>query len=373
VAVSDAYLRATMTTREGVVGRHLFDVFPDNPDDPNADGVRNLRASLDRVKQHGVVDAMPIQRYDIRRPPAEGGGFETRFWSPVNHPVLGRSGLDYIIHSVEDVTSFMAQQDITKALRTDADKMTAEIAQHARRVAETSRQLKEANAELEAFSYSVSHDLRAPLRAIQGFSQVVLEDYAEHLDAQGQEYLRRVDAAAHRMGALIEDLLRLSRISRSELAEERVDLSALARSVWGEIAKGDPGRNVDVVIPDGLAARGDSRLLRIALENLLGNAWKFTSKVAAPTVRFDGERTEGRTAFYVRDNGAGFDMAYAEKMFAPFQRFHSDKEFAGTGVGLATVQRIVRRHGGRIWAESAPGRGATFFFTLGSDEKAIAP
>ena len=220
------------------------------------------------------------------------------------------------------------------------------------------------NKELEAFSYSVSHDLRAPLRAIDGFSQAVIEDAADRLDPASRGYLDRVRQAAQRMGLLIDDLLKLARIARTELSLDEVDLSALGHAVAREIGEADPARPARIVVAEGLVARADPRLLRIALENLVGNAWKFTAGRDPAEIRIGRAEHDGETAFFVRDNGVGFDMAYADKLFGAFQRLHDAKQFPGTGVGLATVQRIVRKHGGRIWAESAPGQGAAFYFTL---------
>ena len=225
-------------------------------------------------------------------------------------------------------------------------------------------QLESANAELDAFAYSVSHDLRAPLRSIDGFSQALLEDYAGKLDATGQDYLRRVRAGTQRMGALIDDLLNLSRVTRSEMVIRTVDVSDLARQLAGELASGDPEREVDVVIAPGLEARADEGLLRLVLQNLIGNAWKFTGKRTDARIEVGMVAANGERAYFVRDNGAGFDMTYAPKLFGAFQRLHRATEFPGTGVGLATVQRIIHRHGGRVWAESALDRGATFYFTL---------
>ena len=234
-----------------------------------------------------------------------------------------------------------------------------------KREAEELRAAKEAaeatSRELESFSYSVSHDLRAPLRAIDGFSAAVLEDYGAQLDEEGRACLRRVRAAAQRMGELIDDLLELSRVSRQGLNRERINLSGLARVILAELQKRDPERQVTVIIEPELSAECDARLLRVALENLFGNAWKFTSKKPSASIAFG--RSGG--AFYVKDDGAGFQMDYANKLFGAFQRLHGKHEFEGTGIGLATVQRIVHRHGGRIWAEAEPGKGATFHFTLG--------
>ena len=222
-----------------------------------------------------------------------------------------------------------------------------------------------ANRELEAFSYSVAHDLRAPLRGIDGFSQALLEDYADKIDQEGRRHLTFLRESAQQMGRLIDDLLGLSRVARAELCRSPVDLSVVARNVAARLGKAEPGRQVEIVIADGIGAEGDAPLLRIALENLLGNAWKFTSKRAGARVEVGMMSVEGEAAYFVRDNGAGFDPAYQAKLFGVFQRLHSTDEFEGTGIGLATVKRIVNRHGGRIWAASEVDRGATFYFTLG--------
>jgi light-regulated signal transduction histidine kinase (bacteriophytochrome) len=226
------------------------------------------------------------------------------------------------------------------------------------------KNLEAANKELEAFSYSVSHDLRAPLRAIDGFSKILLEDYHDRLDAAGKDCLERVRAATLRMAQLIDDMLELSRVTRTEMRREKVDLNKIAKDVVEDLRASDPQRDVAFVVREGLEADGDPRLLRVVLGNLLGNAWKFTSKLNHATIEFGAIQLDGRPAYFVRDNGAGFDMAYAGKLFGIFQRLHAMAEFPGTGIGLATVQRIVHRHGGRVWAEGEVGKGATFYFTL---------
>jgi len=232
------------------------------------------------------------------------------------------------------------------------------------RVQERTAQLEGVNKELEAFSYSVSHDLRAPLRGIDGFSKALLEDYGDKFDENGKQFLNRVRAAAQRMAELIDNLLALSQVTRGELIREKVNLSSLARSVAAELKQGAPGRDVKFDLPDDVLVEGDPRLLLIVLENLLGNAWKFSSKHSRARVEFGVATDDGETIYYVRDDGAGFDMTYAGKLFRAFQRLHQANEFQGTGIGLATVARIVHRHGGRVWAESEVEKGATFCFTL---------
>ncbi|MBI4266790.1 MAG: PAS domain S-box protein [Chloroflexi bacterium] len=251
-------------------------------------------------------------------------------------------------------------QDITE--RTQAEAEIKQLNEDLRRHA---AELEAANKELEAFTYSVSHDLRTPLRSMEGFSQALAEDYADKLDEQGRKYLGYVQESSELMGQLIDDLLKLSRVTRQEMSPDSVNLDELARPVIAELKKHEPGRQVDVTIAPGLICRGDARLLRIALENLLGNAWKFTGKAAPARIEVGGIEKDGRKTYFVRDNGAGFDMKYADKLFQPFQRLHKASDFPGTGVGLATVQRIIRRHGGEVWGEGKTGEGATFYFTLG--------
>jgi signal transduction histidine kinase len=261
-------------------------------------------------------------------------------------------------------------REITEHMQTGQQlhKLNQELEQ---RVIERTGLLKAANRELEAFTYSVSHDLRAPLRSIDGFSQALLEDYGEVLDAEGREFLQRVRRAAQRMGQLVDDLLKLSRITGGEMVREPVDLSRLAASVVEELRQENPTREVEVVIQPGVCAEGDGRLLRVVLENLFGNAWKFTSRREQARIEFGivdhavlNPGQPDQTVYAVRDNGAGFDPAYAGKLFGVFQRLHLATEFPGTGIGLATVQRVIHRHRGRIWAEGALNEGAAFFFTL---------
>jgi PAS domain S-box-containing protein len=371
VAVSDAYLKATMTKREEILGRGLFEIFPDNPADPTANGVSNLRTSINRVLQSAVTDIMAIQKYDVRR---SDGVFEERFWSPVNSPVFGPDRrIEHIIHRVEDVTEFVKQKSRSvgheNALRARMEQMEAEIFQSSQQVKAANEQLYAANKELEAFCYSVSHDLRAPLRSIDGFSQTLLEDYADKLDDSGRNHLQRVRAATQRMGQLIDDLLNLSRLSRREVRRQPVNLSELACDVADELRERDPQRHVELRIAEDLKAHGDPELLHVVLENLLGNAWKYTAKRPQATIEFGLSRDNGSASFFVRDNGVGFDMQYADKLFVPFQRLHGMNEFPGTGVGLASVERIIHHHGGHVGVQAEVNKGATFYFTLPNEVK----
>ena len=229
-------------------------------------------------------------------------------------------------------------------------------------------QLDAANQELEAFSYSVAHDLRTPLRALDGFSLALVEDYTDKLDEKGHDYLGRIRAASQHMGRLIDDLLELSRVARSPLNRRAVDLSALAEDIAQELRSAGAPRDTDLVISPGLVANADERLLRIVLTNLLGNAWKFTESQPHALIEFGVEELEGQVPYFVRDDGAGFDMAHVGQLFTPFQRLHSRADFPGNGIGLSLTARIIERHGGRIWAEGAEGQGATFHFTLSSQK-----
>jgi PAS domain S-box-containing protein len=228
----------------------------------------------------------------------------------------------------------------------------------------TGAQLAAANHELEAFAYSVSHDLRAPLRAIDGFSQALVEDYDQQLDAEARGYLARIRGGVRRMSQLIDDLLQLSRVSRSEMARARVDLSTIVTRIIAELRESSPEREVEVVIAQRVMAWCDASLLRVVLDNLLANAWKFTSNHARARIEFGVTTATGQPVYYVRDDGAGYDPAFANKLFGVFQRLHDAHEFPGTGIGLATVQRVIHRHGGQVWSEGAVEQGATFFFTL---------
>ncbi len=277
-----------------------------------------------------------------------------------------REQLHYREMEAVEMQALRELSETRAALIADLEEKNAALARTNEELHRAKTAADTANQELESFSYSVSHDLRAPLRAIDGFSQMLLKQCGAQLDDKSRHYFDRVREGTQRMGQLIDDMLALARVTRTELRFERIDLTALARAIVAELRAGAPEREAEIAIADGLTAHGDRGLLRILLENLLGNAWKFTVKAAAARIEFarHAAALDGGVAFVVRDNGAGFDMQYAGKLFGVFQRLHAAEEFPGTGIGLATVARVVRRHRGRVWAESAPDRGAAFYFTL---------
>jgi PAS domain S-box-containing protein len=374
VAASDAYLQATLTTRDGILGHALFEVFPDNPDDPETTAVSNLRASIDRVIRNAAPDTMAIQKHDVRGP---DGVFVERYWSSMNAPMFGSARqIKYIVHRVEEVTEFVRQRSRgasdTAEFRIRLEQMEAEVFQSSQKVQAANQQLEAANKELEAFSYSVSHDLRSPLRAINGFARMLTEDHGDKLDAEGRRLLEVVRSEALRMGQLIDELLQFSRLGPKALQKSAIDMTPLAREVYNELRTRSPERTVDFRLDSLPLAAADPALLRQVWINLLDNALKFSRHRERAEIVVTGSIQAGEATYSVRDNGAGFDMRYSEKLFGVFQRLHGLEEFEGTGVGLALVQRIVHRHGGRVWAEGAPDRGATFSFSLPVSETSVA-
>jgi PAS domain S-box-containing protein len=319
--------------RDQLMGKSDYDFFPR----PEAEFF--IQKDRETLASKAMVD-IPEEPIQTNR--------GTRWLHTKKVPILDSEGAPTYLLGIS--------QDITERRSAQADLLRAKEATEV------------ANRELEAFSYSVAHDLRSPLRAIDGFSQALLEDYADKLDDEGRLYLNRLRGAAQQMAELIDDLLTLSRVTRAEIRRQRVDLTERVRSIVTRLTSTDGHRSAEVQVAEGLRAFGDPGLLAVVLENLLGNAWKFTSKRKHAEIAFGREENRGVSAFFVRDNGAGFDMAYADRLFGVFQRLHHATEFEGTGIGLATVQRIVARHGGRIWAEGALDRGATFYFTLADEE-----
>jgi PAS domain S-box-containing protein len=316
--INHAAAAALGAAPEEVIGRPLASLFSEPP--PEADAARDAEVLL-RTKDGRATPAL----------------FSSSVLRARDGELRGYVGV---------------ARDITERKRAEKALIAAKLAAEA------------SSRELEAFSYSVAHDLRAPLRSVDGFSQALLEKYADKLDEEGKDYLKRVRLGSRKMSQLIDDLLNLSRITRSVMRLESVDLSALAKDIASELSRAEPGRRVEFVVAPRLITRGDANLLRIALVNLLGNSWKYTSKHPRARIEFGAEDREGKRVYFVRDDGAGFDMAFSKRLFQPFSRLHATGEFEGTGIGLATVQRVIARHEGRIWGEAAVERGAVFYFTL---------
>jgi PAS domain S-box-containing protein len=339
--VNREYERLFEVKRDEIMGLTDHDLFPvEMADDFLANDKRALAADAPILMEEEAPQDDGVHTYIT-----------------VKFPLTDAGGRTYGVCGIStDITDRKRAEEEVRLLNSELEL----------RVRQRTEELEASARELDAFAYSVSHDLRAPLRSVDGFSQILLEDYTDRIDGTGQDYLRRLRASTQRMGRLIDDLLELSRTTRTELRREQVDLSELARATTAELRAADPDRDVTVVIADGLVAPGDRRLLGLAVQNLFSNAWKFTAKRPDARIEMESVWQDGQLQFRVSDNGAGFDMRYVDKLFGPFQRLHTVAEFEGTGIGLATVRRIIRRHGGEVRGEGAPGRGATFFFTLPS-------
>ena len=339
--INGEYERLFSVRREEVVGLTDHDLFP-------AAVADEFRANDLQAARAGG----PVQMEETV--PNDDG---LRTYLTVKFPLLNDAGEAYAVCGIStDITDRKRAEQAVADLNADLE----------RRVDERTAELRASTRELDAFAYSVSHDLRAPLRSLSGFSQLLLDDYADQLDETGISHLHRLQANASRMAQLIEDLLRLSQTTRAELRRQRVDLSELASLILQEFQLAEPERTVEIIIDPRMTAVGDWHLLRIALYNIIANAWKFSAKEPAARIELGRAPATSGPVFFVRDNGAGFDQRYAQKLFEPFQRLHSTNDFNGSGIGLAIAHRVISRHGGSIWAESAPDLGATFFFTLDS-------
>jgi PAS domain S-box-containing protein len=352
IAMLDREMRYLVVSQRWITDYHLADrdvlglshyqVFPEIPERWKAIHRRCLDGAVEECEEDpfpradGIIDWV---RWEIRP------------WRKIDDSIGG------IIIFSELITERKRAEEELRLLNAELEE----------RVRARTVDLESANRELQAFAHSVSHDLRAPLRGIDGWSLALLEDCGEQLGAQGRACLGRVRSEAQRMGTLIDDLLHLSRVSRAELDPVTVDLTALAATLVSRLKEANPARSIEFILEPNLTCTGDPQLLEIALTNLLTNAVKFTGTRTPALVEFGQTQYEGAPAFFVRDNGVGFDMAYAKLLFAPFQRLHKTSEFPGTGIGLATVQRVIHRHGGRIWAQAKVGEGATLYFTLGTN------
>jgi signal transduction histidine kinase len=367
LAASDAYLRATRTDREAIVGRGLFEAFPGTVDEGRTTA---LRGSLQRVLTTRAPELTTIPRYDLPQPEWQGGGLGQRFWRALNSPVLSPDGrLRYIIHRVEDAAQ-PAEPPAAEPPGFDVhprrNKLELQLLRSARDRDEAIRKLRSAHEELEAFDYALANDLRSPLKSIEGFCMLLMERHADGLDAKARRILAGIETDVQRMSATVDGLLFLSQMGRSKVVKKRTDLTAVARRMVDDLARRDPRRAVSVEIAEGLEAYVDERLVQVAFANLIGNAWKFTSRVEEARIEVGQHVFAGEKVFYVKDNGAGFDMAHAGRLFAPFVRLHAASDYEGYGIGLATVKRVIDRHDGRVWAEGERDHGATISFTFGA-------
>ena len=348
VRVNAAYARACQREISKFQGRNHFELYPSD--------AKPIFEEVVRTKVPYQAVSRPFEFPDH----PEWG---VTYWDWTLTPIQDDAGeVAFLVFSLQDVSDRRRHQNEIRRLNADLE----------RRVAERTSQLEEINEELEAFSSSVSHDLRAPLRAIEGFARALVDDHAGNLDARARDWLDRVVTSARRMDQLIDDLLGLAQVTKTEMHRQTVDLTALARSIAADLCRSQPERAVQIVIASGLVAEGDMHLLRVALENLLGNAWKYTSKHARARIEVGASRFAGEPVFFVRDDGAGFESKRVAQLFRAFQRLHNQDEFEGTGIGLATVKRIIHRHGGRVWAEGEPEKGATFDLSLPAEPAAAA-
>jgi signal transduction histidine kinase len=379
IAATDKYLRTTRRRRDDIVGQHVFDVFPDNPADDTASGVRNLRHSLERVLRDRVADSMAVQRHDLR---SSSGEFEERYWSSVNTPLLGANGqVRYIVHAMEDVTAFVhLRSGVEPQHTTDAQRaiaaMEAEILARSEELGASNEQLKIANAELalrtaelneslhtmQTFTYTIAHDLRAPLRAMTGFSSLLLQEYRTRLDDQGKNFVEHIKDAAHRMDRLVNDLLTYGRLTHVDVTLMPISLDQTVTRVLEDLAPEIQARNAEVQVERPLpSVMGNVALLDQVLVNLVNNALKFVPPDKCPRVHIGVRQTKGRVRLSISDNGIGIAPQYYERIFDLFVRLHKPAAYSGTGIGLALVKKAMERMRGTVGVESTVGEGSCFW------------
>lgn len=388
VAVTDAYLKATMTEREKILGHNIFDIFPDNPKDLNADGVSNLRASLDRVLKSKVTDTMAIQKYDIRKPISEGGEFEVRYWSPFNVPILDiNQNVEYIIHRVEDATEFVLlkekdaeQKQINEQLKTVNNRMELEILQRGKEIQEANKilektnlelskkteELKRSNDELSHFAATASHDIKAPFRTVGGYLEVIKERLdGKIIDDEIENSFNTITSACARITTLLDDLIKYSKVTETNITFEEVDLNAVMNDTLKNLDYNIEQANANIIIPEKLPiVKGYPSHLIQLFQNFISNAIKFQSKKSSPQVTIMVEPVEEFFQFKIEDNGIGIDPQYFDKIFMVFERLNNRKHYDGSGLGLSICKRVIENHGGNIWVESELDKGTTFYFTL---------
>jgi signal transduction histidine kinase len=361
--VNRSYLTKTNSTKSAFVGHTLRKGLLSSFETSDHDLIEILQHSLDeasRTKSSHQTDILQIANPDTSQS-------ESWYWQFKHIPVSNEGELGIILQTIQDCTDQVLSEEHRKSYEgsfVSKDQLHRQKVDLQGQVQKKSAQFEAASSELNNFIYSVSHDLRAPLRRIDGFSQELLNEYQDQLDEKGAHYLTRVREGAQELGNLIDDLLKLSRISRRSVEIEEINLSQLAKSVFNDLIENKSDRSISIDIQEDLFVEADRGLLKIVLTNLLSNAIKFTSKEEQPQITIGAIQKQDQTSYFVKDNGAGFDPEYADKLFRAFNRLHSQKDFKGTGIGLATVKRIVNLHGGTIWGESTPGKGATFFFNL---------
>lgn len=421
VAMTDALGVSTATDREETLGKGLGEVFPRDAAESGEETIINLKASLTRVALEKCVDKMDVQRYDIPHEDADGTiRFEEQYWLPVNRPIFNaQHEVIYLIHEVTNITETVllerqkaeegrlaaaeiaekserirhneqrvrsildvlqryamldfsekleigGEGDDYEAIARSINSLAGELEDHILELAQSCKDLEFANNELDAFSYSVSHDLRAPLRAINGYALVLVEDFSQQLGEKGNRSLEVITRNANKMNLLIDDLLSFSKIGKQVMEKQQLDMEEIVQEVIAELP--DSEKPVRFAIGELSGIRGDRSLLKVVLENLISNAVKYTGKKEIPQIEIGSYTDVKNQVYYVRDNGAGFNMRYYDKLFGVFQRLHAERDFPGSGVGLALVQRIIRRHKGEIWAEAEVDEGASFYFSLPTEE-----